>query len=41
MGRLGAAGPEDLANFALYLASDESCMTTGQVISVDSGISIS
>lgn len=38
---LGAAGPEDVANFALYLASDESRMTTGQVISVDSGISIS
>lgn len=41
MGRLGAVGPEDVANFALYLASDESRMTTGQVISVDSGISIS
>jgi NAD(P)-dependent dehydrogenase (short-subunit alcohol dehydrogenase family) len=38
---LGPAGPEDIANFALYLASDESRKTTGQVIPIDSGISIS
>ena len=38
---LGLVEPRDVANLALYLASDESRVTTGQVISVDSGVSIS
>jgi NAD(P)-dependent dehydrogenase (short-subunit alcohol dehydrogenase family) len=38
---LGLVAPRDVANVALYLASDESRVTTGQVISVDSGVSIS
>lgn len=37
---LGVCQPEDIANAALYLASDESRRTTGQILSVDSGISI-
>ncbi|WP_184718633.1 SDR family oxidoreductase [Caulobacter sp.] len=35
MGRLGK--PEELANLALYLASDESAFTTGQIHIIDGG----
>lgn len=35
MGRLGR--PEELANLALYLASDESSFTTGQIHIIDGG----
>jgi NAD(P)-dependent dehydrogenase (short-subunit alcohol dehydrogenase family) len=38
---VGFAEPEDVANLALYLASDQSALITGQVISVDSGVTIS
>jgi len=38
---LGWCEPIDIANMALYLASDESVSTTGQVIPVDSGATIS
>ena len=38
---VGLAEPEDVANLALYLASDQSALITGQVISVDSGVAIS
>jgi NAD(P)-dependent dehydrogenase (short-subunit alcohol dehydrogenase family) len=38
---LGWAEPVDVAQAALYLASDESRVTTGQVMRIDSGISIS
>jgi NAD(P)-dependent dehydrogenase (short-subunit alcohol dehydrogenase family) len=38
---LGWAEPIDVAQAALYLASDESRVTTGQVLRIDSGISIS
>ena len=38
---LGMSEPEDVANAALFLASDESRRTTGQMICVDSGILIS
>lgn len=38
---LGLCEPEHIANLAVYLASDESAVTTGQVIPVDSGITIS
>ncbi len=38
MGRIGTA--EEIADFAIYLASDESLFTTGQTFSVDGGISI-
>jgi NAD(P)-dependent dehydrogenase (short-subunit alcohol dehydrogenase family) len=38
---LGWAEPLDVAQAALYLASDESLRTTGQVMRIDSGISIS
>jgi len=33
--------PEDIANAALYLASDHSRMVTGQILPVDSGVTIS
>jgi NAD(P)-dependent dehydrogenase (short-subunit alcohol dehydrogenase family) len=38
---LGLIQPEDIANGALYLASEESRMVTGQILSVDSGVTIS
>ncbi|HYZ42847.1 MAG TPA: SDR family oxidoreductase [Stellaceae bacterium] len=38
---LGLIEPADIANAALYLASDESRMVTGQVLPVDSGVTIS
>jgi NAD(P)-dependent dehydrogenase (short-subunit alcohol dehydrogenase family) len=38
---LGLCEPIHVAYLALYLASDESAVTTGQVIPVDSGITIS
>ena len=37
---VGLIEPEDVARLALYLASDESARTTGQVIAVDSGFTI-
>jgi len=38
---LGLIEPDDIANTALYLASEESRMVTGQVLPVDSGVTIS
>ena len=38
---VGLIEPEDIANCALYLASDESRMVTGQVLPVDSGVTMS
>ncbi len=38
---LGLLEPEDIANAALYLASEESRMMTGQIVSIDSGVTIS
>ena len=38
---LGMPEPIDIANAALYLASDEARMVTGQVLAVDSGVTIS
>ena len=38
---LGVGEPIDIAQMALYLASDEARITTGQVLPVDSGITIS
>ena len=38
---LGPIEPEDIANMAVFLASDESRMITGHVYPVDSGITIS
>jgi NAD(P)-dependent dehydrogenase (short-subunit alcohol dehydrogenase family) len=38
---LGLIEPEDIANMAVFLASDESRMVTGQVYPVDSGVTIS
>jgi NAD(P)-dependent dehydrogenase (short-subunit alcohol dehydrogenase family) len=38
---LGLIEPADIANCALYLASDESRMVTGQILPVDSGVTIS
>src|SRR3981081_2454681 len=38
---LGLIEPDDIAHLALYLASDESRMVTGQVLPVDSGVTIS
>ena len=38
---LGLIEPEDIANMAVFLGSDESRMITGQVYPVDSGVTIS
>lgn len=38
---LGLIAPEDVANAALFLASDEARMITGQILPVDSGVTIS
>ncbi len=38
---LGIVEPEEIAYMALYLASDESRRTTGQIFPVDSGVTIS
>lgn len=38
---LGLIEPDDIANAALYLASDESRKMTGHLLSVDSGVTIS
>ena len=38
---LGLIEPIDIANMALFLASDESRLVTGQVYPVDSGVTIS
>jgi NAD(P)-dependent dehydrogenase (short-subunit alcohol dehydrogenase family) len=38
---MGLIEPADIAYMALYLASDESRMVTGQVYAVDSGVTIS
>lgn len=37
---LGLGLPIHMADMAVYLASDESAITTGQIISVDSGATI-
>lgn len=37
---LGLADPIDIAHMAVYLASDESRVVTGQVLAVDSGVTI-
>ena len=37
---LGLGEPNHVADLAVYLAADESAITTGQVISVDSGVTI-
>ena len=37
---LGMGQPIHVANMAVYLASDESEITTGQILSVDSGVTI-
>src|SRR5207248_7441112 len=38
---LGLIEPADIANMAVFLASDESRMVTGQIYPVDSGVTIS
>lgn len=38
---LGFVDPQDVAKLALYLASDDSRLMTGQIVSLDSGITIS
>lgn len=38
---LGLSDPEDVANAAIFLASEESRRTTGQMLCIDSGILIS
>ncbi len=37
---LGLGQPIHVANMAVYLASDEFEITTGQILSVDSGVTI-
>ena len=39
--QLGPGQPNHIANMALCLASDESEITTGRIIHVDSGVTIS
>ena len=38
---VGLIEPEDIADMAVFLASDESRMVTGHVYPVDSGVTIS
>ena len=38
LGRFGQ--PEDIANMAVYLASEKAAYITGQIISVDGGMAI-
>lgn len=38
---IGLIEPDDIANMAMFLASDESRMVTGHISPVDSGITIS
>jgi len=38
---LGLGEPDDIGYMALYLASDESRITTGQIFAVDSGLTVS
>ncbi len=38
---LGLIAPEDIAHAAVFLASDEARMITGQILPVDSGVTIS
>jgi NAD(P)-dependent dehydrogenase (short-subunit alcohol dehydrogenase family) len=38
---LGLIAPEDIANAALFLASEDARMITGQILPVDSGVTIS
>jgi enoyl-[acyl-carrier-protein] reductase (NADH) len=38
---VGLIEPEDIANMAVFLASEESRMVTGHVYPVDSGVTIS
>jgi len=37
---LGLGYPNQMADMALYLASDDSVITTGQILSVDSGATV-
>ena len=37
---LGLVEPQEVANLAIYLASDESRVVTGQIFSIDSGASV-
>jgi NAD(P)-dependent dehydrogenase (short-subunit alcohol dehydrogenase family) len=37
---LGLGEPIHIANMAVYLGSDESAITTGQILSVDSGVTV-
>lgn len=37
---LGPCLPDDIAEMAVYLGADESRVVTGQVLSVDSGVTI-
>ena len=37
---LGLGLPVHIADMAVYLAADESAITTGQILSVDSGVTV-